>query len=125
MEIDKEMGKINATLGQGFMLKIGDYISKGKKTPRLVRNVSGGFICIDLRFDESKSNGGLCEYTPVAVMRRYKESNNGFDVCKINGKESVSIAVGRSQEEPFFDILRAMTFTVNVTSLIEKAMYGF
>lgn len=125
MEIDKKIGKINATLGQGFMLKIGDYISSGKKTPRLVRNVSDGFVCIDLCFDESKGNGGMCEYTPVAVMRRYKESSNGFDACKINGKDSVSVAVGKSQEEPFFDILRAMTFTVNVASLIEKAMYGF
>lgn len=107
---NEEMNAINATLGQGFVLRLSDYIMNKRKTPILVQEVSDGYVSVVLRYKSLKDGN----YMPVAFIEHYVRSENGLD--KMPGK---NIKIGDACEDFSFENLKDLTFKVNVPELIQ------
>lgn len=107
---NEEMDAINKTLGQGFVIRISDYIMYNKKNPILVKEVSDGYVIAALQYVLSKDGGFLS----VAYIEHYVRSENGMDTT--TGKV---VELASARPEPDFEKLRALTFEVDVDELVK------
>lgn len=106
---DEEMNAINKTLGQGFVLRLSDYIMNKRKTAILVKHVSDGYVVITLRYKCSKHGG----YIPVAYVEHYVVTENGT-----NTTHGVTLEIGSECPTQDFEVIKAKTFLVDVDYLI-------
>lgn len=107
---NEEMDAINKTLGQGFVIRISDYIMYNKKNPIIAKEVSDGYVIAALQYVLSKDGG----FVPAAYIEHYVRSENGMDTTT---GEIVELASARP--EPDFEKLKALTFEVDVDELVK------
>ena len=106
---NEEMDAINKTLGQGFVLRLSDYIINRRKTAILVKHVSDGYVVITLRY--KGSNGG---YIPVAYVEHYVVTENGANTTR-----GVTVEIGSERPTQDFEVIKAKTFLVDIDYLVK------
>lgn len=107
---NEEMDAINKTLGQGFVLRLSDYIINRRKTAILVKHVSDGYVVITLRYKDSKHGG----YIPVAYVEHYVVTENGA-----NTTHGVTVEIGSECPTQNFEVIKAKTFLVDIDYLVK------
>ena len=107
---NEEMDAINKTLGQGFVLRIGDYIINKKKTATLTKRVPRGYVVITLCYKSSEYGG----YIPVAHVKRYVIIKNG-----IRATRGVTVEIGSECSTQDFEVIKAKTFLADVDELVK------
>lgn len=107
---NEEMDAINKTLGQGFVIRISDYIMYNKKNPIIVKRVPDGYVVIVLRYKCSEHGG----YIPMAYVEHYVVTENGVKTAR-----AVTVDIGSECPTRDFEVIKAKTFLVNVDELVK------
>ena len=107
---NEEMDAINATLGQGFVLRLSDYIINKRKTAILVKRVTDGYVVVTLRYKGSECGG----YIPVAYVEHYVVTENGANTTR-----GITVEIGSECPTQDFEVIKAKTFLVDIDYLVK------